>query len=99
MDFYRLYQLPASSDRLFMGYREGAVDIRDYCCVWANDDADFRGDDLDICEDLFAKFNANLPKGFGGHSMSVSDIVEIHVDGKMRFYYCDRFGFKLIEEK
>lgn len=35
--------------------------------------------------------------GFTGHSMSVSDILEIqHSPGESRFYFCDTFGFPQI---
>ena len=35
--------------------------------------------------------------GFTGHSMSVSDILEIqHSPGESRFYFCDTFGFSQI---
>lgn len=40
-------------------------------------------------EDLFTKFNIKRPQDFKGHSLSVSDIVEL--DGK--FYYCDNVGW------
>ena len=41
-------------------------------------------------EELFEIFNVRRPEDFEGHSMSVSDIVE--VEGKN--YYCDAFGWK-----
>lgn len=40
-------------------------------------------------EELFDIFNVRRPNDFKGHSMSVSDIVE--VDGKN--YYCDAAGW------
>lgn len=42
-----------------------------------------------ILEDIFRKFNIGRPKDFKGHSLSVSDIVELDGDK----YYCDSFGF------
>ena len=42
-----------------------------------------------ILEDLFQKFNIHLPKGFRGHSLSVSDVVILD-DVK---YYCDCYGW------
>lgn len=41
-------------------------------------------------EELFKIFNIKIPEDFKGHSMSISDIVEI--DGKN--YYCDMIGWK-----
>lgn len=104
MKFYRIYQLPSNSKRLFRRYDEAhKVDIHDYCCVWADEVEAELKDDVDrssFCEDLFMKFNCEHPKGFGGHSMSVSDIVMIHDDegeGRTDYYYCDSIGFKEID--
>ena len=43
---------------------------------------------------LFQKYNLDRPGDFGGHSMSVSDIVAIRQGGQVSYYYCDSFGFK-----
>ena len=47
----------------------------------------------DILEGLFTKYNMNIPEDFKGHSMSVSDLVLLKVDGAWRAYYTDTFGF------
>lgn len=46
-------------------------------------------------EKLFEIFNIRHPEDFKGHSLSVSDIVEI--DGNN--YYCDAFGWVKLEDK
>ena len=43
---------------------------------------------------LYEKFNLDRPGDFGGHSLSVSDIVAIKQDGHVSYYYCDSFGFQ-----
>lgn len=43
-------------------------------------------------EYLFTVFNTDQPMGFLGHSMSVSDVIEL--DGEL--YYTDHIGFKKI---
>ncbi len=48
-------------------------------------------------EEMFVKFNANLPEGYKGRSMSVSDVVEYESDGRSNFYYCNSIGFKNID--
>lgn len=46
-------------------------------------------------EEIFKIFNIEQPTGYRGHSLSVSDIVELEDDnGKCRFFYCDVFGFQ-----
>lgn len=39
---------------------------------------------------LWEKFNINHPSDFKGHSLSVSDIVQLND----KYYYCDSFGWK-----
>ena len=46
-------------------------------------------------EDVFATLNFNQPVGYNGHSMSVSDVVQIN-DGDC--YFCDSFGFKKLKD-
>ena len=43
---------------------------------------------------LYEKFNLNRPGDFGGHSLSVSDIVAIKQGGHVSYYYCDSIGFQ-----
>jgi len=43
---------------------------------------------------LYEKFNLDRPGDFGGHSLSVSDIVAIKQNGHVSYYYCDSFGFQ-----
>ena len=47
----------------------------------------------EMLEELYTKFNIDHPKGFRGHSMSVSDIVALKTDGTVSFHYVDRIGF------
>lgn len=45
-------------------------------------------------EDIYTRFNIDYPKDFYGHSLSVSDVVVLHKDGKDSAHYVDRFGYK-----
>lgn len=45
-------------------------------------------------EDIYTRFNINHPKDFYGHSLSVSDVVVLHKNGKDSAHYVDRFGYK-----
>ncbi len=44
-------------------------------------------------ETVYAKFNINHPADYKGHSLSVSDIVVLHEDGKNSAHFVDSFGF------
>jgi len=50
-------------------------------------------------EDTFRVSNLDHPSVFGGHSLSVSDVVEVVTSDNIEpgFYFCDSFGFQKIE--
>ena len=47
-----------------------------------------------LLEGIFHTFNANRPDDFKGHSMSISDIIALKMNGEVSFHYVDSFGFK-----
>lgn len=49
-------------------------------------------------EDVFVLFQSDRPEGFQGHSLSVSDVVEVEDAASITpgFYFCDSIGFKEI---
>ena len=52
----------------------------------------------DDLESIYTRFNINHQADFKGHSLSVSDIVVLHQDGKDTAHYCDRAGFSEVPE-
>ena len=52
----------------------------------------------DNLESIYTRFNVDRPADFTGHSLSVSDIVVLHQDGKDTAHYCDRAGFSEVPE-
>ena len=44
-------------------------------------------------EAVYEKFNVDHPADYKGHSLSVSDIVVLHEDGKNSAHFVDSFGF------
>ena len=52
----------------------------------------------DDLESIYTRFNVDRPADFTGHSLSVSDIVVLHQDGKDTAHYCDRAGFSEVPE-
>ena len=94
----RIWQLKTdvSSERKFIGYEElkrafGEPDKVNYRTAY---DGEIESNDL---EEIYTKFNLNHPHGFTGHSLSISDVVELYDDNGSEFYYVDRFGFKEID--
>lgn len=49
-------------------------------------------------DDIFTRFNIDHPKDFKGHSLSISDVVVLHQDGKDTAHYVDRGDFKQVTE-
>ena len=49
-------------------------------------------------DDIFTRFNIDLPKDFKGHSLSVSDVVVLHQSGQDTAHYVDREDFKQVPE-
>lgn len=65
--------------------KEHGFSLDDYLLVYTGEIKSERPHIYEVLEDIFGKFNTNLPEDFRGHSLSVSDIVEL--DGVK--YYCD----------
>ena len=78
--------------KIFRGYDRvveemGKIDFNHYYVVWDV----FFTEEVTL-EELFEICNCYIPDDYEGHSMSVSDIVEI--DGIS--WYCDVFGWKAL---
>lgn len=50
-------------------------------------------EDTDL-EDLYRRFNAEIPEDFRGASMNVSDVVVIKRAGEITCHFCDTIGFQ-----
>lgn len=94
----RVWQLKPETDimKRFIGYEElrgrfGDPDIEDYQMVY---DGAVKSNDL---EELYEIFNQHHPPGYMGHSLSMSDLVELYDGSGSVFYYCDRIGFQEVE--
>ncbi len=91
----RVHQLKHDVDVMmkFIGYDEllehfGEPDPDNYRVVY---EGEVETNDL---EGLYTKFNLDHPSGYEGHSLSMSDVVELYDDFGSSFHYVDRFGFK-----
>ena len=99
MKNYQIYQLndtPENSDIMFMNYdwlekQNRQVDLNNYRCVYQGTMEP--GMSL---EDLFRKFNVDIPSDFRGHSLSVSDVILTYDDTGAQAHYVDSIGFKEI---
>ena len=95
-----IYQLkPEASNLLFLSYDEvskiDTITRNNYKCVYTYTLPEGSGINL---EDIYAKFNIDRPSDFRGHSLSMSDIIVVDEGGDSSAYYCDRFGFKSLDD-
>ena len=53
----------------------------------------------DGLDGVYTIFNIDRPADFKGHSLSVSDIVQVVESNKVElgYYFCDSFGWKKVE--
>lgn len=101
---FKIYQLP--SGEKYHGVRfedmeqlkKNGVQLNhdDYELVYEGEVGEFRGNAT--LEALYTQFNTKHPEDFRGHSLSVSDVIVISVDGKDTAYFCDSFGFTEMPE-
>ena len=75
-------------DSFALSYLLSAVAV--YAGILAKEDA---GSNEDMLEALYLKFNIARPHDFTGHSMSVSDVIALRMDGKVTAHYVDSVGF------
>lgn len=94
----RIYQLKPDVDIMmkFISYddlveRFGEVEPENYQVVY---DGQLETNDLD---GIYEKFNLNHPPDYKGHSLSMSDVIELYDNTGSSFHYVDQFGFKQIE--
>lgn len=94
----RVWQLKSETDvyMKFIGLDEmankfGDPDPADYNLVY---DGNLGTENLDR---IYEICNLNHPSGYNGHSLSMSDVVELYDENGSAFHYVDRFGFKEID--
>lgn len=96
----RIWQLKPDTDILmrFIGFEElkkqfGEPNPQDYQMVY---DGEVETNEL---EAIYELFNRNHPPRYTGHSLSMSDVVELYDESGSTFYYCDTIGFQAIDFK
>lgn len=94
----RIWQLKPDSDIMirFIGYEDlinrgnGEPDPANYQTVY---DGQIGTNNLDV---IYMRFNIEHPHGFEGHSLSMSDVIELYDESGSQFHYVDTFGFREI---
>lgn len=107
-DKYGIYQLkdsPELRDFHFAGTAEllrrnllsddfKEIQPGNYNLIYTGELSDIQGKtQSQMLNTLFEKFNIDHPADYKGHSLSVSDIVVLHEDGKNSTHFVDSYGF------
>ena len=100
-DRFSIYQLNDQPDNAYLRFtslsnihKDGhAVDRRNYDLKYTAPLAPET-----TLEDIYTRFNIERPADFTGHSLSVSDVVVLHRDGKDTAHYVDSIGFGDVPE-
>ena len=101
-DSFAIYQLRSGEelrDYRFEGLehlqKSGlSVEYDNYELIYTGLLTGFNGNQNYTLNKLYEQFNMNHPADFKGHSLSVSDIIALKVNGVVSSYYVDSFGFK-----
>ena len=94
----RVWQLKPEVDicKKFIGYdaliqKFGMLNPEDYRLVFDG------AVDTNNLEALYTKFNVDHPASYAGHSLSMSDVLELYDESGSSFYYLDSFDFKQVD--
>lgn len=92
----QLRKLKANKNLMFVPYAQlkDEPNCASYKKVYTGDIDELKCEQNQVLDKLFEKFNMNIPDGFTGHSLSVSDVVVLDIGGKKKAYYVDSIGFK-----
>lgn len=97
---FKIHQIKdiENTDYAFRSFNPGKFNFADYEERYEMEFESFdEKPNLEICETIFYIFNMRTPADFKGHSLSMSDVIELNRDGRKQFYYCDMCGFTRIK--
>ena len=96
---FKIHQIKdiENTDYAFRGYNPKKFDFKDYECRYEMEFAAEAKTSTEICDIVFHVFNMRTPEDFRGHSLSVSDVIEIDTDLTKSFYYCDIVGWTRVK--
>lgn len=96
---YKIHQIKdiENTDYAFRGWDPKKFNFDDYECRYEGEFTDDTKTATEICEVIFYLFNMRRPEDFKGHSLSMSDVIEIDTGISQRLYYCDMCGWQRIK--
>ena len=96
---YKIHQIKdiENTAYAFRGYDPKKFNFKDYECRYEGEFTAEAKTAPEICEIIYYLFNMRRPEDFKGHSLSMSDVIEINTDITTSFYYCDMCGWVRIK--
>ena len=96
---YKIHQIKdiENTDYAFRGWDPKKFNFKDYECRYEGEFTDDTKTATEICEVIFYLFNMRRPEDFRGHSLSISDVIELDTGISQRLYYCDMCGWQRIK--
>ena len=96
---YKIHQIKdiENTDYAFRGWDPKKFNFSDYECRYEGEFTDDTKTATEICEVIFYIFNMRRPEDFKGHSLSMSDVIELDTGVSSRLYYCDMCGWQRIK--
>ena len=100
-DTFSIYQLKRGNETRDLRFElYDRLQATRYAVDWANYELIYTAPlapDTSL-EDIYTRFNIDHPADFKGHSLSVSDIVVLHRDGRDAAHYVDSIGYREVPE-
>lgn len=93
---FKIYQLPIEHGKVFSRHYREDVSLSDYKEVWSGEVES--GNTYSVLEGLFTEFNIDHPEGYRARSLSCSDVVALEIDEEWKYFFCESFGWKEIED-
>lgn len=98
----RAFQFAGTEELKRMGITKDnfeAIQRENYSLIYVGELSEMQGQTQGaVLEAVYEKFNIDHPADYMGHSLSVSDIVVLHQDGKNTAHFVDSFGFTTLPE-
>ena len=90
---YKILQIKdiANTAYAFRPYVQTLFNIEDYDLRFTGQAQDYP--DLELCDAIYHFFNCGQPANFSGHSLSISDLIQLESEDEIRLYYCDLIGW------
>lgn len=98
---FKIHQIKdiENTDYAFRSFNPNKFNFEDYECRYISEIEKEDKTYIELCDDIFYIFNMRIPENFEGHSLSVSDIIELQPYGVPTFYYCNMCGFTKLSRK